>query len=229
MWLVPKIWDGADVWILGGGPSVASSFGIPAQLIYDVRTGAKPITSFSPYMEAIHGKHVIGINVAYKIGNWLDMMFCGDKGFLLKHQEELKSFPGLKLSCHSHAQKLNHMKFVPKDSRKPFGISPNPYKVSWNLNSGAAAISLAAHTGAKRIILLGFDMNLENETQHFHDEYKKGLIESNKQKRGLPFQRHLKGFPVIKRDADAMGIEIINCSLHSAVNAFQKVDIKELL
>ena len=231
MWLVPKIWDGADVWIIGGGPSVASSFGIPEQLVYDVRTGAKSIKEFSPYMKPIHNKHVIGINVAYRLGDWVDMMFCGDKPFVLKNDKELKKFKGIKVSCHSIASKPERywMKYVAKDNRKPAGITSNPYKVSWNLNSGAAAISLAHHLGAKRIILLGFDMNLTEKQQHFHDEYHRGLILTDKQKRGLPFERHLKGFSVIKKDADRLGIEIINTSLNSAITAFKKVDIKELL
>jgi hypothetical protein len=233
MWLVPKIWDGADVWILGGGPSVASLFGIPDQLVYDVRTGQKPMKAFSPYMKAIHDKQVIGINVAYRLGDWVSIMFCGDKGFVLQHEKELKSYNGIKVSCHSIASKpeRNDWKYTPKDNRKGFGITENPYKVSWNLNSGGAAISLACNLGAKRIILLGFDMNIENGYQHFHNAYKRGVIkpEDHKRKRGLPFDRHLKGFPTIKADADRLGVEILNTSLNSSIECFKKVDIKELL
>lgn len=233
MWRVPRIWDGADVWILGGGPSVASSFGIPEQVIYDVRTGKKPMSAFSKYMKPLHKKHIIGINVAYQIGDWIDIIFCGDRGFVLKHQKAMKEFPGMIVSCNSVAAKINGFKYVPKDGNHAKGITPNPYKVSWNLNSGAASISLAAHLGAKRIILLGFDMRLGGETryQHFHDAYKRGpvLSEDQKRKRGLPFKRHLEGFPAIKRDADKLGIEIINTSLNSRIECFKKVDIKELL
>lgn len=231
MWLAPKIWDGADVWIIGGGPSITSSFGIPEQLVYDVRTGVKSMSEFSPYMESIHNKHIIGINVAYRLGDWVDIMFCGDKSFILKNAKSLKEFKGIKVSCHSIVDKPHQywMKYTPKDNRKASGISENPYKVSWNLNSGAAAISLAYHLGAKRIILLGFDMNLTDKQQHFHDEYRRGKVLTDKRKRGLPFERHLKGFPVIKKDADRLGIEIINTSLNSTITCFKKVPLKELL
>lgn len=231
MWKAPKIWDGADVWIIGGGPSVASSFGIPDQLVYDVRTGAKTMKAFSPYMESIHDKCIIGINVAYRLGDWVNLMFCGDKPFILKNERDFKEFSGIKVSCHSFANKPERhwMKYVEKDNRKPYGITENPFKVSWNLNSGAAAISLARNLGAKRVILLGFDMNLNNKQQHFHDEYRRGLILSDKQKRGLPFDRHLKGFPIIKKDADRLGLEILNTSLNSTITCFEKVSIKELL
>ena len=234
MWRVPKIWNGADVWILGGGSSVASSFGIPDQLVYDVRTGQKPITAFSPYMKAIHDKQIIGINVAYRLGDWVSLMFCGDRNFVLHHEKALQNYKGIKVCCHSIVDKperKNNWKFTPKDDRKPYGITENPYKVSWNLNSGAAAISLAYHLGAKRIILLGFDMNLEKGYQHFHDAYKRGIVKSedNKRKRGLPFDKHLQGFPAIKADADRLGVEILNTSLNSSINCFEKVDIKKLL
>jgi hypothetical protein len=231
MWLIPKIWDGADVWILGGGPSVAPLFGIPDQLIYDVRTNQKPMSAYSPYMKAIHDKQVIGINVAYQLGEWISIIFCGDKNFVLRNEKALKDYHGIKVSCHSVVSKMNDWKFTPKDNRKPYGISPNPYKVSWNLNSGAAAISLAVHLGAKRVILLGFDMNLKDGHQHFHNAYKRGVLRSDddKRKRGLPFDRHLKGFPAIKADADRLGVEILNTSLQSSIECFRKVDIKELL
>lgn len=100
IWQVPRMWEGGDVWIIGGGPSVPKQFGIPDEVVQDVIKGISPPSVYSPYMSFIHDKHVIGINVAYLIGNWIDIIFFGDIGFFLKHQQGLASFPGLKVSCH---------------------------------------------------------------------------------------------------------------------------------
>jgi hypothetical protein len=54
-------------------------------------------------MQALHSKHVIGINVAFMIGDWIDMVFFGDGGFFLKHKAALAKFPGLKVTCHGGA------------------------------------------------------------------------------------------------------------------------------
>ena len=228
-WSVPRIWEGGDVWIIGGGPSIPKQFGISDEVIQKVIAGSSSPNVYSPYMSALHNKHVIGINVAYLIGNWIDMIFFGDGGFFLQHQQELANFPGLRVSCNPTTRNLNWVKFLEQDRRHVLGISASPKMVSWNHNSGAAAISLAAHTGAKRIFLLGFDMKLDNKSnKHWHDVYKMGTIEG-KRKMHLPFNRHLKGFTQIAKDAKSMGIDIINVCPDSAITQFPKLSIKEVL
>ena len=230
IWQVPRIWEGGDVWIIGGGPSVPKQFDIPDKIIQSVVRGTSP-SVYSPYMSLLHDKHVIGVNVAYMIGDWIDLVFFGDSGFLLKYQVELANYQGLKVSCHPKANDVSWIKFLPRDKSHAQGISSNPMRVSWNGNSGAAAISVAAHAGAKRIILLGFDMKVnETANQHWHDVYGKTKAPVDKRKpRRMPFHRHLRGFPQIARDAKQMGIEILNACPDSAIECFTKVTAKEIL
>ena len=229
IWNVPKIWEGGDVWILGGGPSVPREFGVPESVIQQVYNGSQPISAYSPYMSGIHGKHVIGINVAYLIGDWIDVAFFGDIGFFLQHKDKLAAFPGLKVCCHPQIEKHNWIKYLPRD-HKGRGISDNPNSVSWNYNSGAAAISFAIHAGATKIILVGFDMKLDmSSKQHCHNLYNRGAITDAKRIMKLPFNRHLKGFPEIAKDAKRMGVSILNASPDSAITDFPKFSVKSLL
>ena len=234
VWQVPKIWENGEVWILGGGPSVITCFDIPADVVEAVRLRKSGIDTYSPYLAALHSKHVIGINVAYQFGNWIDMCFFGDKNFLLLHKAGLSNFRKLVITCHPKVgeQNTSWIKYLPHEragkSRK-MGISTRPDMVCWNENSGAAAISVAAWTGVKRIILVGFDMTLDSvsKEQHFHNSYcekGKGLLPKQ-----LPFEKHLTAWSAIKSDADSMGIEILNTSLNSAIKEIPKVHIKELL
>lgn len=235
IWEVPPIWEGGDVWILGGGSSVPKQFGIPDSVIDNVVKGISPPSAYSPYMSAIHDKHVIAINVAYLIGTWIDAVFFGDLKFFTPHRERLVNWPGLKITCHSSGASVPWVKYVPKDDRKPTGIHFDPHMVSWNCNSGSAAISIAAHTGAKRIILLGFDMNYNDTGQrHWHNLYRSEIIERKKGTKIkfnhlFSFARHLYGFPQIAKDAKARGIEIINLSPTSAIKEFPKMTLKEFL
>jgi len=229
VWQVPKIWEGEDVWILGGGPSVTKQFEIPENVVQDVVAGRSSPSAYSPFMESIHNKHVIGINVSYLIGNWIDMVFFGDIGFLLAQMQYISQFPGLKVSCHPTTAQYSWVKFLPHDKQHRLGISSNPKAVCWNGNSGAAAISVAANAGAKRIFLLGFDMKLDDtQHQHWHNLYKRHGVKRNKPG-GLPFKKHLQGFPQILKDAQARGIEIINVSPDSAITEFPRVVLKEAL
>jgi hypothetical protein len=228
-WQVPRIWEGGDVWIIGGGPSVTKQFDIPDEVVNSVLSGASPANVYTPYISAIHDKHVIGINVAYLLGDWIDMVFFGDSGFLDKHLEGVAKFKGLKVTCHENHAKYDWIKYMAKDPRGR-GISDNPKMVCWNNNSGAAAISVAANAGAKRIILLGFDMQLSDKNyQHWHDVYKRGNKLDENRLRKLPFARHLRGFADIKNDAKRRGLEILNCSPDSKISEFPKYSLKELL
>lgn len=241
-WNVPPIWEGDDVWILGGGPSVTKEFGIPDDVVEKVRKGELPPSVYSPYMKDIHECHVIGINAAYLIGDWIDMMFFGDAKFYLRYRQSLAKWPGLKVSCTPTIEKVPWIKYLSKDSTHPYGISQRRDCISWNQNSGASAISLAAHLGAKRIILLGFDMkNDETGKRHWHNLYStpsppptKVILPKRNKGRGLvkhtlPFERHLRGFPEIARNAKSMEIEILNVGLDSAITVFLKFSLKELL
>lgn len=203
-WEVPPIWEDGEVWILGGGPSVTKQFGIPDDVVNDVINKVKPPSAYSPYMEAIHKKHVIGINVSFLIGDWIDVCFFGDGKFFYPNKEALASWPGLKVTCNPGMNQIPWVKFLERDSSHPFGISSNPGAVSWNANSGSAAVSMAANAGAKRIILVGFDMSLSKEgSKHWHRLYPSIATPAQKRadrKHGIvyhvriPFNRHLKGF-----------------------------------
>lgn len=230
-WQVPKIWEGGDVYILGGGPSVIEQFEIPKKVVQNVLTGVSSPNAYSPYMSAIHDKHVIGINVSFLIGDWIDMIFFGDNGFFLGQQGNLARFPGIKVSSHPCTVDLPWVKYLAKDRNHTKGISTNPKTISWNGNSGAAAISLAYHAGAKRIILLGFDMKLDNENkQHWHDAYHRlEALKANEINKPLPFERHLLGFSEIAKDAKRLGVKIINASPDSAITVFDKVQLKDLI
>ncbi len=230
-WQVPRMWEEGDVWIIGGGPSIPKQFDVPDKVIRNVVRGTSSPSAYSPYMSTLHSKHVIGINVAYQLGDWVDMVFFGDGGFFLKYQAKLAEFPGLKVSCSPKTNNVNWVKFLLRDKKHPRGISPNPKMVSWNGNSGAAAVSIAANAGARRIILLGFDMKVgEGDDQHWHNLYGRSAGKGTERRaRKMPFHRHLKGFPAIAEDAKRRKIEILNASPDSAIECFRKVSVKDLL
>lgn len=231
------MWEGGECWIIGGGSSLTKQFNIPDKIVQSVRFGKLLLSSYSPYLSSIHHKHVIAINVAYLIGNWIDIVFFGDNEFFMENQDKLNDFPGLKVTCHPRFANVKGIKYLKKGGRQPRGLSDNPSSVIWNANSGSASISMAANMGVKRIVLVGFDMNLDEDgNQWFHSEYGKGKPvtpgteeERRKRDRQLPFGRHLVGFPGIANDAKRRGVEILNANPDSAIEVFRKVTVKEVL
>ena len=226
-WQVSKIWPDQDVFILGGGPSIPQQFNIPQEIINKVRSKEISASIYSDYMKQIHDKNVIGINAAFMFGNWIDILFFGDIDFYRCYTDQLKNFTNLKLTCREELDEYNNQPYediyvIPKNENKRKGISDDPASISWNLNSGSASISIAANAGAKRIILLGFDMNPIPNNQHWwHRLY---------QYQDPPqFNRHIQGFEQIKQDADKRGIEILNASPDSAITQFKKINLQDIL
>jgi hypothetical protein len=234
-WKIPKIWKDGECWIIGGGPSMPRQFGIPEEVISKVYTKEATPEIYSPYLSHLHDKHVIGINAAYLIGNWIDFVLFGDYGFYTKNEEALLKYPKTVISCceeRSFKKLHSAIKYVKRNRRQARGLTiDNPYMISWNGNTGAAGINLAVLMGAKKIYLLGFDMKLdESKYQHWHSEYKsfenRGKFTQPKK---LPFRNHLPGFNYIHKNAKKHGIEIINVSPDSAITEFPKVSLKDLL
>jgi len=226
-WFVPPIWENGSVWIIGGGSSLIEQFNIPDNVVNRVRNGELPLSTYSSYMSEIHNCHIIGINVAYLIGTWIDIMFFGDCDFYTRYKKSLVEWPNLKVSCCMSFKNNSFIKYLERDVFHSNGITSKINSVSWNNSSGAAAISLAAHLGAKRILLLGFDMNFNFEGErHWHNSYKRPQMSS---KKITPFEKHLEPFPEIAKDAESIGIEIINLNPKSKIEVFPKYSLEEYL
>ena len=225
-WHVPRMWQGGECWIIGGGPSMPRQFGVPEDVIQAVMDKKRIPAAYSPYLTLIHDRHVIGINNAYLIGTWIDILFFGDNSWYLIHRRKLARWPKIKVTCNPRFDAKKHglegIKYVAKDNSHKHGISGAQATVAWNGNSGCAAISLGAHLGVRRIILLGFDMQMEGRSSHWHGSHGHRAAKP-------PFKRHLRGFPEIASDAKRMGIEILNASPDSVIKEFKKINVGEYL
>jgi len=134
---------------------------VPETLVQSVLLGKNSPSVYSPYMESIHSYHIIAVNMAYKLGDWVDCVFFGDASFPKKATPDFFEFSGLKITCATELEKECGYKVIPRNAEHRYGITFKPNYISWNGNSGAAAINLAVHFGVVQILLLGFDMKLD--------------------------------------------------------------------
>lgn len=95
-------------------------------------------------------------------------------------------------------------------------------------SSGFQAINLAYHIGATKIILLGYDMQSTGGKNHwFGDHPKKTPEGKNTAFMNGTFGRYVKTFRTI--DPARYGIEIINCSRATALDAFPRMRLEDAL
>lgn len=102
------------------------------------------------------------------------------------------------------------------------GLGKN-WVIHFGGNGGYQLINLVYHFGAKKIILLGFDMQRTNGLSHHHGDHPGGL------NRSLPFKDWLLKFNQLARDLRDEGVEVVNATRETALTCFQKMELKECL
>ena len=91
-------------------------------------------------------------------------------------------------------------------------------------NSGYAAINLAYHLGANRIVLLGFDMHNDGKDTHFHNGYPTRAAGDHIYK-----NKFLPGFKELEKGLRVEGVTVFNASPHSQLNEFPKITLAQAL
>lgn len=195
---VEPIWNGETVYIIGGGPS---------------------LKNFE--WNKLKGKKTIAINRAIEFYPNADAMYWTDGRVWGWYQNEIKNYKGLKFTLRGKNYDTDVK--VLKRGRK-FGLETARDTLAHGNNSGYAAINLAIHLGAKRIILLGYDMGNNGKSSHFHDGYP---VNSTSEK--IYKDQFLPGFDFLKDAIKGMGIQIFNACPTSKLNTFKKITIEESL
>lgn len=200
-------------------------FGIPSEVIAGVEKGDLPFSSYSPYLAPLHDKNVIGTNIAFMLGDWVSVLYFCDARFFFTFRNEILQFRNLKVTCVGHiTNEVQHLTTNIKRLKRDYksGLSSSPDTINWNWNSGGAAINFAVSAGAKRILLLGYDMKEVDGATHWHGKYP-----SKTHRAG--FRMFMKHYPVIAEDAKKRKVEILNVSPDSALDVFPKVSLKDVL
>lgn len=143
LWSIPQCWTNEDVFIIGGGPSVA---GLP--------------------LEKLHGKKVLAINNAVDLGPW-EFGYFMDFNWFVDHPELIRSFRGDFITVAGQLKEHPWIKVVKRGETQ--GFSKSPHEISPSTNSGYGAINIAYLMGARRIFLLGYDMRRVGGHHNYHD------------------------------------------------------------
>lgn len=173
-------------------------------------------------IEEARGKAaVIVVNETWKIAPWADALYACDERWWRARGPSGQAFPGLRfigagvwpgcVSC---------------------GVTAGDNRMHWTGqtlgaggNSGFQALNLAARTGARRIVLTGYDMQMTGGQSHHHGDHGAGLAN--------PTAAMLAGCARILDAAAAeirtRGIEVVNATRETALRGFRRVTMSEAL
>lgn len=200
---IPRVWDGEDIYIVAGGPSIMD-------------------LNFSKLMK----KNVLGVNSAVYL-SFTKILFFGDAKWYWWNEDAVQAFPGLKITCNKLVEGRDlsvhnepDINVVKCPSIR--GIHTEPNKIAWNRSSGGAAINVAVHLGAKRIILLGYDMKRTYDRKNWNPHSQESTNQD-------PYENQAGTLPhtaeAIKRLTD---VEVFNATQGSSLKCFKKVKLEEV-
>jgi hypothetical protein len=191
---VERDWPGSTVVCIGSGPSLTQA---------DV--------------DAVRGRaKVIAVNDAYRLAPWADALYACDAKWWRWH-DGAQAFAGEKWAMQRPSARWPGVKILRNTGAN--GLETNPTGLRTGRNSGYQAINLAVHKGARRIILLGYDMS--GGRQHFFGEHP--------DRTGAPFASCLRAFATLVEPLQARGIEIVNCTRKTALVCFPLLPLEEAL
>lgn len=187
--LVPQLWPESTIVCIASGPSLTQA---------DV--------------DFVHGKaRVIVVNNTHLLAPWADVLWATDAEWW-DHYHGVPSFQGLKFSLQVDGYTATYPDVhIVKNTGRP-GLSLDRGAVANGFNGGHAAMNLARHLGARKIVLLGYDcqLGLRGET-HWHGDHPREI------RKALLFEEWKRYFETIVPPLSSCGIDIVNCSRSTAL------------
>lgn len=210
-WTVPREWPGETVFLLAGGPS---------------------LTGFDP--EILRGRgRVIAINNSYVLCPWADALYFCDVSWWKHHRDEvLKTFTGKHMiSMGMSGDGVRRLR-----NSGLAGLETDPGGLRHGTNSGYQAINLAYHFGAKRIVLLGYDMRVnasqtngrKTERAHWHQGHPWNHIDYPAYERIMK-ENWLPRFSLLAEPLASAGVEILNATPGSALTCWPMRSLEDIL
>jgi len=166
-------------------------------------------------VNAVRGKaKVIAINNANTLAPWAEVLYACDYKWWHWHKG-VPSFTGMKFSVDERSRAFHDVQVLRKSGADGLELDPGALKTG--SNSGFQAINLAVHFGAKRVVLLGYDM----QGDHFFGKHPDGTVP--------PFQICLEKFRTLVEPLRRLGVEVINCSRKTKLDCFPRMDLADAL
>lgn len=197
---VEKTWAGRTAVCLASGPSLTKE-----------------------QVEAVRGLPTVAVNDCYLIAPWADVAYFADSKWWAWHKErpEFKGFAGQRCTIWTHGNAVSDPQIYMLRNGGAEGLSADPAAINTGSHSGYQAVNIVSLAGARRILLLGYDCRQVNGRKHFFGDHP--------DKTEPPYSAIRARYHAIVPDAKRLGIEIINCTPGSAIDAFPRGDLATVL
>jgi hypothetical protein len=182
---------------------------------------------------------ILAIKETADLAPWADAVYGCDAPWWI-YRKGLPEFKGLKLAYHKDALERFpdlHRVEIPDiytaklkfEKTGSVGAGGEGHPGGGGGHSGFQAINLALQFGAKRVLLVGFDLNeTEQVNGGFHYYGRNNWTRANNPT-AEKLSRWAKTIDGLRGQIAGLGVEILNASQSSRIKAFRKVTIEQAL
>lgn len=151
------------------------------------------------------------VNDCYKLCPEADLLYAADGGWW-NHHKGVPDFKGQKWTQDVSAATQYGLKWA--EGRWASGVGQDMLHYGWN--SGFQCLNLVYLMGAKRILLLGFDMQKTGGKKHWFGNHPLPL---NKESRYDLWREHMDK---AARKFEKAGVEVINCTRETGLKEYKR-------
>jgi hypothetical protein len=213
---VSRGWEGETVVCIASGPSLTKE-----------------------QVEASKQFKTIVINDNYLIAPWADILYFADHKWWVWHKEGLikawpwvsftktevkrafEEFKGQKVTIRHNPMATDKDIFV-LENEGAEGLPENPTGLKTGSNSGYQALNIAVMSGAKTILLLGYDMKYQGQRSHAHNGHPQKMHET-------AYKGYAKKFSTLENPIKQLGIRVVNCTPGSGIGCFERGEIESFV
>jgi hypothetical protein len=206
-WKVTREWEGETVAIFAAGPSMTRA---DAELC---RGRCKVIAVSNTGIDTLDS---VSREWIPALAPWADILYAADGKWWMAYKDHALAFAGRKVANarvgFAEVYSLERSHEVVYDKR--------PTHLASGGNSGYQAVHLAMHLGAKRIVLVGYDMK-EGAAgrRHYYGSHPKPLDSR------ANFVNWCRAFERLARILQQKQIDVVNCSRQTALRCFKRSTI----
>lgn len=197
------MWAGRTVVIAASGPSLT-----PEQIAEASASSAVRVV----------------INTTYKSFPSADLLYACD-GTWWDAYQGAPDFPGAKWSQDGPASERYGLRRVRAAVGQAFSLDPT--RIGTGANSGFQAVNIAVLAGAARVLLIGFDMGLDQGRTHHHGDHPGGLNNPNEAQAERWRSAFEDAAETLRRANHP--VEIVNCSRRTALSCFPRGELSACL
>lgn len=219
-----RLWDGRGVRNQGRDPSPSRARGADFVCIASGPSlTADDCERVRAWRQAKQeGRCVIVINTSFRAAPWADVLYACDLAWWDRHVAEVRDvFKGELWTQTKEAAVRHGLNRV--EGRAGRGLCREPGVIHQGGNSGYQAIGMAVLQGARRVVLLGYDMQRTGGRSHWHGDHPGGLRNNS------PFASWLKRFGDLADDLASEGVDVINATRETALQCFRRANLEDVL